>query len=261
MPDRKHEFEIPIAASPDEVWKAISEGPEITKWFAPDARVTPGEGGAVWLSWGPGMEGEAKISIWEPGRRLQTTEGPAENPKTVDYFIETRDGGTVLRLVHSGFGADAKFDDEYESTDGGWRTFLAMLQFGLERHPGVRHANATVFRFLDMPVTAVWRRLAAAMGLVPDELREGKDYHAQIDGEDLAGKVVRYPKPGYLCLSVENWNDALLSLFAEKCGGHCGLTIMCVVFGDAAPQAGAMQERWRDLVGRLFPAMEEVKAG
>ena len=68
--ERKHVLDIDIAAPRDLVWKAITEGAEIMKWFAPEARVEPGVGGSILLSWGPGMEGKAPITIWEPGQRF-----------------------------------------------------------------------------------------------------------------------------------------------------------------------------------------------
>jgi uncharacterized protein YndB with AHSA1/START domain len=239
---RKHEFEVRIAATPEQVWKAVSDAGEITKWFAPEARVKPGAGGSVWLSWGPGMEGEAPISIWEPGRRLQTLEGPGENPKTVDYFIEAGDGWTILRLVHSGFGAEASFDNEYESTYGGWLAFLAMLQFGLEHHPAEPHVNVTIMRMLHAPADEAWTRLAAGLGLDPDQA-EGEGYTAKLGGESLTGRVLRRPKPGYACLSVDGWNDALLSLFVEKYADQCALTVTCVLFGEAVERAADVRAR------------------
>jgi uncharacterized protein YndB with AHSA1/START domain len=251
MSERKHEFEVRIDASTEEVWKAISEAAELTRWFAPDARVKPGPGGSVWLSWGPGMEGEAPITVWEPGRRLQTAEGAAGNPKTVDYFIESRDGATVLRLVHSGFGAEANFDDEYESTHGGWLTFLAMLRYGLERQRNRPHVNVTVCRFLDMPREEAWQRLLDGIG-VGAALEEGKSYSAQLGETRLTGTVIRHPKTGYLCLSVAGWNDSLLSLFVEKWGGKCSLTLTAVLFGPATERASAVRQELEQLAGRLF---------
>jgi uncharacterized protein YndB with AHSA1/START domain len=252
MSERKHEFEVRIDASPEEVWKAISEGAGLTRWFAPDARVNPGEGGSVWLSWGPGMEGEAPIAIWEPGRRLQTREGAGENPKAVDYFIESRDGATVLRLVHSGFGAGANFDDEYESTHGGWLTFLAMLRFGLERQRNQPHVNTTICRFLDLPRDEAWSRLLEGVGLSAG-IEEGTAYRARVGTFDLNGTVLRHPKTGYLCLSVAGWNDSLLSLFVEKFGGKCSLTLMAVLFGPSRERADGVRDQFEQLAGRLFP--------
>ena len=69
---RSIEIEIPISASPEAVWKALTDPGELTRWFPLEARVEPGEGGAIALSWGGGMDGENRIRIWQPNRRLQT---------------------------------------------------------------------------------------------------------------------------------------------------------------------------------------------
>ena len=71
---RSIELEIEIEATPDAVWKALSEGEEVRRWFSPEARVTPGVGGSIWLSWGEGVAGEGAIDIWEPGRRIRWIE-------------------------------------------------------------------------------------------------------------------------------------------------------------------------------------------
>jgi hypothetical protein len=51
----------------------------------------------------------------------------------VDYYIESiGDGVTRLRLVQSGFGPEAAWDDEIESTKSGWADFLKKLKEILE---------------------------------------------------------------------------------------------------------------------------------
>jgi uncharacterized protein YndB with AHSA1/START domain len=148
---RNIEIEIELMVSPERLWRAITEAEEIVRWFAPEAKVEPGPGGSIGLSWGPGMEGKEPILIWEPGKHLRVgSAGTAGSPKVVDYHIETRGGKTVLRLVHSGFEADGSFDDEYDSTSGGWALFLAMLKYGLDRFPESPARNVTSFRFLPL---------------------------------------------------------------------------------------------------------------
>ena len=61
---RSHETLIEINAPPDVVWKAIAEAEGITRWFVPFARVEPGVGGTIWLSWGEGIEGTETIEVW-----------------------------------------------------------------------------------------------------------------------------------------------------------------------------------------------------
>ena len=123
MEERKHEFEIEIAASPDAVWDALTKPEEIIRWFTPEARVEPGVGGKLWLKWGDGGEGAHEILEWAPGTKL--TLGWCG--QRIEFSIEGRGGTAKLRLVHSGFSADSKFDDEFEATFGGWSTYLAVV--------------------------------------------------------------------------------------------------------------------------------------
>ena len=262
-PTRKLEFSIDIDAPPELVWKTLTEGEGITRWFAPEARVEPGAGGSVTLSWGPGMEATAPISVWDPPHHFQH----GSSGRGVDYHIEARaGGGTVLRLVHSGFGADASFDQEYDSTAGGWATFLAMLAWGLNRHPREPHKNVTLFRFLNADRVATWETLIGPTGFhidpAPAQLSEGDAFKAATPwGETLTGKVIRKPRPnGYLSLSVSEWNDAILSLFVENCGGSIGLTITCVLFGDATARAEDLRGRITSVAADLFPEPASVSA-
>jgi uncharacterized protein YndB with AHSA1/START domain len=56
----------------DVVWHALVDANELRRWFALEARVTPGPGGSIWLSWDDQFEGECPIRIWEPPHHLQT---------------------------------------------------------------------------------------------------------------------------------------------------------------------------------------------
>jgi len=248
---RKLEFVLEIDAPPEEVWKALTEADQITRWFCPDARVEPGEGGSIWISWGPGMEAASPIRIWEPGRHLQT----GSSPKVIDYFLEAKGGGTVLRLVHSGFGAEASFDDEYDSTGNGWRMFLAMLGYSLTRGRGVPARHVCGFHFLKTPREEAWRRLVG-----DDEFRVGQSYRAVITGsETLEGQVLCHPRAGYLCLTVDGLDGSLLGLFAEKCHGMALLTVSWILYGSAVAQAPEIDARWRAILDRLFPESERVQ--
>jgi uncharacterized protein YndB with AHSA1/START domain len=146
------EAEITIAADAATVWRALTEGEELKRWFPLDARVTPGVGGAIWLSWGEGMDWEAPIELWEPNHHLRTVD-PAPSKAAIDYYIEAKGGETVLRIVQSGFGADA-WEDEIETLNSGWRTFLATLRNYLEQHRGEPRTVA----YFRHPVVEVERR-------------------------------------------------------------------------------------------------------
>ena len=187
---RKQIHQIEIDSSAEVVWQHLTEAEKIVRWFAPEAKVEPGLGGKVWLSWGPGMEGESPIHLWEPGQRVGWTESGA-NPKVVEFEIEAKDGKTTLRLVQSGFGEGAKFDDEYEATNGGWRTFFRILKYSIEHHLNEPFVPVSTFRMLDMHRDEITPRLSAALGIAPalDHLREG--LRIERDGAGVARHDLR----------------------------------------------------------------------
>ena len=51
--ERAIDTTLEIAAPVESVWKAISDPRELERWFPLHARVTPGEGGEVFMSWDP----------------------------------------------------------------------------------------------------------------------------------------------------------------------------------------------------------------
>src|SRR5262245_48135482 len=132
---RDIELSVELNASPEEVFRAVTDGTELAKWMAPEARSTlPSEGkkGRIWISWGEGMAIEKEVEIWDSPKKVRHTAG--ENPETkaplwADWSIEARDGGTTtLRLVHSGFSAGADWDEEFECHARGWKLMLENLR-------------------------------------------------------------------------------------------------------------------------------------
>ena len=150
---RTIEIEIPVDAPPEAVWKALTDPDELARWFPLEARVEPGEGGSIAVSWGPEIQGLHRIRVWEPEKRLQTTwfeptemfgtpppraggswdqlireDGESATRLVVDYYLEGREGGTLLRMVHSGFSRDARCRLGYSLS---WTVRVAKESLGL----------------------------------------------------------------------------------------------------------------------------------
>jgi uncharacterized protein YndB with AHSA1/START domain len=234
---RTHTIEIELQASPEEVWRAITEADRIAEWFAPDVKVTPGLGGSIYVGWGPGMGGEAPIRVWEPGKRFGWVQGEgteAAQDVTFEIHEGTKPGTATLRLVHSGFGADAKFDDEYESSFGGWSTFFAMLQDGLARFAGLKGTNTTVFAMSGHPKAEAWERMQKALAITSTV--EGGEFKAKVGPLAIAGRVARNPREGCLCLSLPG---SVLGVFVEG-GKKAMITLMWIVYQDL--DTGAARE-------------------
>jgi uncharacterized protein YndB with AHSA1/START domain len=236
------EKEVVIKATPEEVWRALSEGEELKRWFTLDARVNPGAGGSIMMSFGEGMEWESPIMLWEPNRHMRTGEGA----QAVDYYIETRGGETVLRLVHSGFADDA-WDDELDTLNAGWAAFLANLRHYLERHPGEPRAVA----YYRHPVVELDRPTAHARVLEALNLRrDGKRYTSDL----FSGEINVDQPPINFTGTAENWNDGWLMIEVEPGRGRCRPAIWVSLYGEEQAKAPELQVRIKQLLDGAFAA-------
>lgn len=256
---RDHRKEIEIDATADEVWRAITDGDELTRWYADRARVTPGEGGSVTAGWeaedGSISEGISVIDVWEPGRRLrlidQQPEGVPvkERPTVQEWTIEAaapETGGgddaaagskTVLRLVHSGFPEDDEWDAIYDSMGYGWETFLYNLRHYLERHPGEPRRAVIATGSMDLDRSAAWNGLVGAFGLA------GGRYETELpSGEKLSGTVLLEREGEALLASVDQLDDGLLFVTLEIGAIWASLA----AYGAARSRLDGLGEHWRD---------------
>ena len=234
---RDLEFQVELEGTAEEVWRLLTEGEGIRRWFAPESRVTPGVGGTVWLSWGPGMEGEAPITGWEPGQRFEWTESSG---RVITFRLEAADGGkTILRLVHSGFGMDGSFDSEIDSTGNGWRSFLALLAWDLRTQRG--RAGQHVFRMrMGERDRSEWQ--AAVLRALSFAREEGGVSLRLGEGLAFRGEVLFERAPGYLIVTLGA--DGALALFLEPCGGTTALTSSWMLRGEAVARAEEIGAAW-----------------
>jgi uncharacterized protein YndB with AHSA1/START domain len=241
----KVETEITLDADEATVWRALTEGEELKRWFTLDARVTPGAGGAVWLSFGEGMDWETPIELWEPNKHLRTAE-PAPSKAAVDYYIESKGGETVLRIVQSGFGDDA-WEDELDTLKGGWGAFLATLRNYLERHRGEPRAVA-YFRHPAVPLERkeAFPRLLEALGVQPVQAGE------RFSGELFQGIADVALSPINLSGPLDNLGGGFLMIEVEPGRGRCRPSVWVSLYGETAREAAALQEELQRRVMRAF---------
>lgn len=158
-------LEREVPATPEEVWSVLTTADGLRQWFPLDAKVEERLGGIVWLSWGPGSEGQAPIHVWEPPSRFGWTESHGEDADgrpirvAVDFHVEGRGGSTVVRLVHSGFSASEEWNAMYDALVDGWTYFLFNLAFYFLRHRGARRKLVWRRVATDLAREAVWERL------------------------------------------------------------------------------------------------------
>lgn len=230
-----------VDVSPEEVWEVLTTGPGLERWFPLEAKVEPEE--SIWLSWGPGSEGRAPIRIWDPPRRFGWTESYGEDEDgrpievAVDFFVEGRSGGTVVRLVHSGFSTSSDWDEMFDAVKDGWRYFLFNLAFYFRHHAGRDRRMVWRREPTDLSREDAWRRLRKA-GLVADG---PGDATLRLAGDQPAAGVSA--RPGYHYAGVlSELGESLW--FVEVEGRHVGfwLSVYDESQGDIRALQAALDE-------------------
>jgi uncharacterized protein YndB with AHSA1/START domain len=233
---RKYEQTVEIDAPAVAVWKAIAEAQGIESWFAPQARVEPGVGGKIWVSWGPECEGESGIEVWEPGRSLRYAyERPdGRGLNIVEFSIATRDGAhTTLRLVNSGFGDDGSFDAELETTSHAWGLFLFLLKYGAEK------AYTTCRNISILKMVSVAHR----------------DALLRMTGT-LKSEKLYWDPFGEACYELPGMGGSLIAIFCEPSGESSMVTVAALLYDADATG----EEKARVLVDGLFESIHATAA-
>jgi uncharacterized protein YndB with AHSA1/START domain len=135
--------EIFIAAPPERVFEALTDPKQAVQWwgkteryhfstFSLDARI-----GGKWSSAGtsPNMGPftiEGEILELDPPRRVAYTWLSSWMPKNtrVLWELKIKDGGTLVKLTHTGFAGDA---DGANNHSAGWNSILTWLQAYVEK--------------------------------------------------------------------------------------------------------------------------------
>jgi len=256
--ERRIEMTVEVDAPTEAVWKALTDAEELARWFPLKAEVEPRVDGRIWLSWEGEFEGEHRIQIFEPERHLRTTwdpmtkddSGPTE--LSVDYHLEGRGGRTVLRLVHSGFGKGAAWDEEYDGVHTGWSFELRSLRHYLEHHHGRdRHAFLLVGPKTGLTRAEVWERLLRdGFGAALPRLSEGDRYTFPVgEGESFTGRVLDHQPPKQLAGTVDELDDGVFRVEVFAARPHLWLATWR---GDPAA-VDRFKEPWRKMLERLFP--------
>jgi uncharacterized protein YndB with AHSA1/START domain len=141
------EREILIEATPEVVWRVITEPEQISRWFSDDTQLEARVGADGALTWKPGGRGGAKdvdtvvpirVVEAEPFRRFAFRWNhpmgavPDEsNSALVEFSLVEEDGGTRLRVLESGIDAVTKDEESkaryLEGHSHGWEKHLGEL--------------------------------------------------------------------------------------------------------------------------------------
>jgi uncharacterized protein YndB with AHSA1/START domain len=128
---RAIERTLELEATPEQVWKALTDPQELAGWFGDSAELEPRPGAGGWFGWASHGRFAVRVTEVDPPRRFawrwMHEPGAAfeEAASTlVEWTLTAReDGGTTLELRESGFRTDLH---RQENTEG-WEQELQHL--------------------------------------------------------------------------------------------------------------------------------------
>jgi hypothetical protein len=187
----------------------------------------------VELSWDAAATWPTTIEIWNPEHHLRWADAPSPTtdgipaPRMItDWFISNEAGATVLRLVHSGFGEGASWDDQVDATSEGWKYFLWNLEVCLTRHRGVHRRMVSTRRRVEGSRVALWDSLfASGVVTVESSAVDPKPCTLVLGSHVLDGIVETLKAQSSLAARFTSLADALLFIELEgsaPSGFHVG---------------------------------------
>ena len=128
-PTRTLVIEREMPHPPEKIWRALTQGSLIAEWlmvndFQPvvghrfQFRSTPVQ------NWNGIIDSE--VLLVEPKTRLSYTWVSLGLESVVTWTLTPTEGGTHVRMEHSGFGSDQ--DAAYKGATYGWRNFIGKME-------------------------------------------------------------------------------------------------------------------------------------
>jgi uncharacterized protein YndB with AHSA1/START domain len=194
------EREVELRASPDRVWRALTDPRELAAWFGCTAEFDLRPSGSGHLEWPEhgrfamrveAVEAERRFAFrWARDRDVSLDDGIST---LVEFTLEPRpDGGTVLRVRETGFVRPEDRSDNVEGWFGGF--------WSLAAHLAMEPWEAGIHRTYDFrsPVERVFEAFAS-----PDQFRAWFGGEEPVPFEPGAEGWFVWPEHGRYAVRVE----------------------------------------------------------
>ena len=123
-----------FAHAPEKLWRALTEPALLTQWLLKNDFL-PEIGREFQFRNEPvgGWDGliDCKVLEFDPLQHLAYSWRAFGHVSTVEFTLTAADGGTQLRMEHSGFLADQ--EAAYQGAHYGWQRFIGNLERLLDR--------------------------------------------------------------------------------------------------------------------------------
>ncbi len=236
--------EAELEATPEQVWRALATGAGLTAWFSGAIELQPGPGGTLRSTTG-GYADELSVTAWEPGRRVTYSSTPDADNRfyALEWLVEGRAGGTLLRCVASGFIPGDDWAAEFDSLrDGGAMYFSSLVQY-VRFFLGRNALLVDAFGPPQTDWTRAWRVLSDALG-IPGVAAVGDRVHLTPAELPPIDGVVFAAAPRLLALRADD------GLYRFVKAGPVALASHRLFAADVDPQQ--TEQAWQAWLTQLF---------
>jgi uncharacterized protein YndB with AHSA1/START domain len=134
-------LEVRIAATPDKVYQAITEGQGLASWWTPEVVARPEVGSVAEFTFRGGPAGrfvvKMEIATLEPGRKVEwkVTDDPFPDwvGTRITWDLAPVENGTKVRFGHRDY---ASIEGSFASVGYSWAWYLSSLKDYLETGTG-----------------------------------------------------------------------------------------------------------------------------
>ncbi len=270
-PDRCSRHSVGIHASPAEVYLALTDPRELSRWFVSEASIDLRPGGPYRWVFGEGTAAAGPDALVSAGEfvtivpqeylRLST---PVEGTETVlEFRLDPWRDGTIVTVSHSGFPGEESWDEIFRSVDQGWQSEVQVLKLYMEAARGM--VSRSRFHEARLPGTAetIYERFTTSAGL-SSWLADRAAAEASLGGELLLerqgrpaikGRFVVWDPDRFLVMTWQNRAPSIVRLWLEEADGGAS-TELSLEHRLFAPNAASVSPfDWEAALGRLGRSM------
>jgi uncharacterized protein YndB with AHSA1/START domain len=270
-PDRCSRHSVGIHASPAEVYQALTDPRELSRWFVSEASIDLRPGGAYRWVFGEatGVSGSdatvaaGEFVAFQPQEYIRLRTVVDELETELEFRLDPWRDGTILTVSHAGFPGEEPWDETFRAIDQGWESEAQILKLYMERARGMVRLSRYNEARIPAPPEEVFERFVTPSGL-SGWLAERAATDPTLGGElalewagspAVRGHFVVWDPDRFLVMTWEDERPSAVRVWLEDVqeGAATDLSLEHRLF---APDAKAFAPfDWKGAVGRLAAAV------